>query len=51
MAVDPSELERLMKEAGVDKRAAQKLRQANEGKPPSPGHGASAPIVRSAGKL
>lgn len=38
--IDPNDLERLMTEAGVGRRTAKKLREANEPKDKVRGHGA-----------
>lgn len=51
MSVDKDELDKLIKKSGVGNRTAKKLRDANEGKPASPGHGAPAPISRPRGQL
>jgi hypothetical protein len=57
MAVDPSDLDKLIKESGVGSRTAKKLREANKpaavsgDKPTSSGHGAPAPALRIRGRL
>lgn len=51
MAVDKDELEKLIQKSGVGGKTAKKLRDANENRPASPGHGAPAPVIRPRGRL